>query len=190
MITFIAIITTIVSLTLLARFAYRIAHLNESLHSEMSLRKGCQVQLASNDKSLRALQDRLHRTEWSFDQDRKHQDECAKNVIDGLRETIKGQREHIKTLTKFRDDILFSGITSIKFTAHIPDAGWKRTEFKLGLGSCGKDVQALAWVEQDDRYLLTQTCTDGERKEFTYYKKDVAGRIEITYKVTDNTTHY
>lgn len=155
----------------------------------MSLRKGCQIQLESKDKDLRTLGDRLRRVEWESDQDLKNQGEANRNLVADLRETIKEKRERIKELEKFRDDILFSGITSIKFTAHIPDAGWKRTEFKLGIGSCGKEVQALQWVEQADRYLLTQTCTDGERKEFTYYKKDVAGRIEIAYKVADNTTH-
>ncbi|UKH49683.1 hypothetical protein [Rahnella phage Sarma103] len=72
-------------------------------------------------------------------------------------------------------------LAGIKFTADVPELGLTRTEFKLGLGSCGLVVEALGWKEEDDRYILTQWCDTGERKEFTYFKKDIAGRIEIQY---------
>lgn len=107
-----------------------------------------------------------------------------------LTEALKASRKLCKEQQEAIDDYALSGITAIKFTAHVPNTGWARTEFKLGIGPCGKEVTALHWLEKDDRYELTQACTDGERKEFTYYKKDVAGRIEIAYKMAPNTTHY
>lgn len=138
---------------------------------------------------LTAEKNSTERMARSFGIDIKELQDTKSALQANLREDRKMYRERIKELEAFRDSVLFSDITSIKFTAHIPDAGWKRTEFKLGLGSCGKEVTSLHWKELDDRYELTQTCTDGERKEFTYYKKDVAGRIEIAYKVANNTTH-
>lgn len=72
-------------------------------------------------------------------------------------------------------------LAGIKFTAIVPERGLVRTEFKLGLGSCGLIVDALGWKEEADRYILTQWCSGGERKEFTYFKNDIRGRIEVQY---------
>ena len=72
-------------------------------------------------------------------------------------------------------------LAGIKFTAWIPHLGWERTEFKLGLGRCGLVVEALGWKEETGRYVLTQWCETGERKEFIYMKDEVKGRIEIQY---------
>lgn len=103
---------------------------------------------------------------------------------DEFRMTIKNLRDRLRHLRKVNTELvdrslLNSDILSIKFTAHIPEVGWKRTEFKLGLGPCGLTVSALGWEELEDRYVLTQRCTNGEIKEFTYMKQDVAGRLEI-----------
>ena len=78
-------------------------------------------------------------------------------------------------------------LQGIKFTANVPHIGWTKTEFKLGVGPCGKEVDTLEFRELDDRYIITQRCTDGERKTFEYFKSDVSGRIEKAYKVI--TTH-
>ncbi|QEP53481.1 hypothetical protein LPST144_orf00006 [Salmonella phage LPST144] len=185
MITFISITTSLVSFALLAKYAYRCAHLNESLRAENALRKGCQIQLEERDGRIRDLESVVRRVRWEGEQDCKNKDE----TLSSLREDLRASRKLNKEKDKVIEGYIFSDITSIKFTAHVPDAGWKRTEFKLGLGSCGKEVTCLHWKELEDRYELTQTCTDGERKEFTYYRKDVAGRIEIAYKVANNTTH-
>lgn len=107
------------------------------------------------------------------------------NRTEELRADLKASRKLVIDKQAIIDGYVFSDITAIKFTAHVPNVGWNRAEFKLGIGPCGKEVTALHWAEKDDRYELTQTCTDGERKEFTYYKKDVAGRIEIAYKVSN-----
>lgn len=184
MITFISITTSIVSFILLTKYSYRCAKLTEQLQAENALRKGCQTQLEERFGHIRDLESTIRRVRWEGEQDSKNvHDTCSQ-----LREDLRASRKLNKEKQEVIDGYVFSDITSIKFTAHIPDAGWKRTEFKLGIGSCGKEVTCLHWKELDDRYELTQTCTDGERKEFTYYKKDVAGRIEIAYKVS-NTTH-
>lgn len=141
------------------------------------LEDGCRYQ--------QELAGRIRTLEFEHQYDMSNQRE----LIERLRAEAVEYRKELKEAKSTIREYTHSDITSIKFTAHIPDAGWKRTEFKLGIGSCGKEVTALHWKELDDRYLLTQTCTDGERKEFTYYKKDVAGRIEIARKVADNTTH-
>ena len=75
-----------------------------------------------------------------------------------------------------------SKLCGIKFTANIPLTGWTKTEFKLGVGPCGKEVTNIQLVEKLDHYIVTQWCTDGERKEFEYKKEDVAGRIERAYR--------
>ena len=75
-----------------------------------------------------------------------------------------------------------SKLCGIKFTANIPLTGWTKTEFKLGVGPCGKEVISIQLVEKPDHYIVTQWCTDGERKEFEYKKEDVAGRIERAYR--------
>lgn len=111
-----------------------------------------------------------------------------KELLANLRADLRAARTLVREKQAIINDYTLSPITAIKFTAHVPTAGWIHTEFKLGKGPCGKEVTAIHWVEKDDRYELTQTCTDGERKEFIYYKKDVEGRIEIAYKA--NTTHY
>lgn len=75
-----------------------------------------------------------------------------------------------------------SALSSVKFTANIPNTGWTRTEFKLGTGPCGKEVSSIEFKEFPDHYVLIQRCTDGERKEFEYRKEEIAGRIERAYK--------
>lgn len=42
-------------------------------------------------------------------------------------------------------------------------------------------VKSLRWTELDDRYLIDQLCTNGERKQFVYYKSEVVGRIEFRH---------
>lgn len=188
MFTFIATTTAIVSTTLAIVFLKTTKQVNDQLNAAHKECKVLKENLADGHSELASMRSYIVRYKRETESDIQFESDRIKVIINDHVARNKELRERIKTLEKFRDDILFSGITSIKFTAHVPDKGWMRTEFKLGIGSCGKDVQALAWKELDDRYVLTQTCTDGESKEFTYYKKDVAGRIEIARKVV-NTTH-
>lgn len=128
-------------------------------------------------KQIREAEDTIARNNYLHGLDLVDLNDTKKILQEDLREARKVAREATNKLT----DYLLSDILSIKFTANIPQKGWTKTEFKLGVGSCGKEVTALHWTEKDDRYDLRQTCADGERKEFTYFKEDVAGRIEMAY---------
>lgn len=93
----------------------------------------------------------------------------------------RGYKEHINELyaKDKREKALRETLTSVKLHCRIPMySGHQKTEFKLGLGPCGLTVDKLMFTEQDDKFTITQICTNGERKTFDYYKADVAGRIE------------
>lgn len=77
--------------------------------------------------------------------------------------------------------MLVSDLIHVKFTAVLPNGTHSKTLFKLGLGPCGLHVKSLRWTELDDRYLIDQLCTNGERKQFVYYKSEVVGRIEFRH---------
>jgi hypothetical protein len=96
------------------------------------------------------------------------------------------QRDRMKFLRKAlkeaQDELMMvSDLIHVKFTAVLPDGTHSKTLFKLGLGPCGLHVKSLRWTELDDRYLIDQLCTNGERKQFVYYKSEVVGRIEFRH---------
>lgn len=185
MFTFITSLGAIVSTILAAAYYNRSKVFLHKLVKEEKNSHALKERLEDGWRDKQELAGRIRTLEFEQQYDMSNQRE----LIERLRAEAVEYRKELKEAKSTIREYTHSDITSIKFTAHIPDAGWKRTEFKLGLDSRGKQVTCLHWVEHDDRYLLTQTCTDGERKEFTYYKKDVAGRIEIARKVADNTTH-
>lgn len=87
-----------------------------------------------------------------------------------------------KSLNEAQDELMMvSDLIHVKFTAVLPDGTNSKTLFKLGLGPCGLHVKSLRWTELDDRYLIDQLCTNGERKQFVYYKSEVVGRIEFRH---------
>lgn len=87
-----------------------------------------------------------------------------------------------KSLKEAQDELMMvSDLIHVKFTAVLPDGTHSKTLFKLGLGPCGLHVKSLRWTELDDRYLIDQLCTNGERKQFVYYKSEVVGRIEFRH---------
>lgn len=106
--------------------------------------------------------------------------------IDGKSQLITTQRDRMKHLRKRNEELLnellmVSDLMHVKFTAVLPDGTHAKTIFKLGLGPCGLHVKSLKWTELEDRYLIDQLCTNGERKQFVYYKKEVVGRIEFRH---------
>lgn len=109
----------------------------------------------------------------------RHKVRDCENMV----ETISRLREDLKELRVLLRDR--RALTSIKFTANVPHLGWTKTEFSLGEGPCGKTVESLEFTEQVDRYVITQRCTDGERKTFEYMKGDISGRIEKAYRAPD-----
>ena len=103
-----------------------------------------------------------------------------------MNELRSRQRDRMKFLRKSLDEaqnelLMVSDLIHIKFTALLPDGQPVKTLFKLGLGPCGLHVKSLRWTELEDRYLIDQLCTNGERKQFVYYKSEVVGRIEFRH---------
>lgn len=112
--------------------------------------------------------------------------ESEKQKVRDVNELRSHQRDRMKFLRKSlkeaQDELMMvSDLIHVKFTAVLPDGTHSKTLFKLGLGPCGLHVKSLKWTELDDRYLIDQLCTNGERKQFTYYKSDVVGRIEFRH---------
>lgn len=109
-----------------------------------------------------------------------------KDRVMDLSGRIATQRDRMKHLRKALKDAhnelsMVSDLMHIKFTAVLPDGSHSKTLFKLGLGPCGLHVKSLRWTELEDRYLIDQLCTNGERKQFVYYKSEVVGRIEFRH---------
>ena len=101
--------------------------------------------------------------------------------------SLKEQMDYAKTLRQQLRDIReevgrILELSSVAFIANVPNKGWMRTEFKLGVGKCGLTVASIQWDETTTHYVLTQRCTTGERKEFIYAKEDIQGRIEKAYR--------
>ena len=112
--------------------------------------------------------------------------ENEKQKVRDVNELRGHQRDRMKHLRKALKDaqnelLLVSDLMHIKFTAVLPDGSHAKTLFKLGLGPCGLHVKSLRWTELEDRYLIDQLCTNGERKQFVYYKSEVVGRIEFRH---------
>lgn len=109
-----------------------------------------------------------------------------KQKVRDVNELRANQRDRMKHLRKALKDaqnelLMVSDLMHIKFTAVLPDGSHAKTLFKLGLGPCGLHVKSLRWTELEDRYLIDQLCTNGERKQFVYYKSEVVGRIEFRH---------
>lgn len=112
--------------------------------------------------------------------------EHEKQKVRDVNELRERQRDRLKFLRKSlneaQDELLMvSDLIHVKFTAVLPDGTHSKTLFKLGLGPCGLHVKSLRWTELDDRYLIDQLCTNGERKQFVYYKSEVVGCIEFRH---------
>lgn len=112
--------------------------------------------------------------------------EEEKQKVRDMNELRSHQRDRMKFLRKSLNEaqnelLMVSDLIHVKFTAVLPDGSHAKTLFKLGLGPCGLHVKSLKWTELEDRYLIDQLCTNGERKQFTYFKSEVVGRIEFRH---------
>lgn len=162
--------------------------IRNSLRSEERLeRKVREANSAFNNESCKVLRlaDKVH--ELSI-QVRWLESELAdeRKKVRDVNELRSHQRDRMKFLRKSlkeaQDELMMvSDLTHVKFTAVLPDGTHSKTLFKLGLGPCGLHVKSLRWTELDDRYLIDQLCTNGERKQFVYYKSEVVGRIEFRH---------
>lgn len=76
-------------------------------------------------------------------------------------------------------------MVGIKFKA-LFDGKYQTTEFKIGLGKCGKVVHYFEVTKRDDRTLtIHQYHTDGSSKDFDYRLSDIDGRIQYDYEMME-----
>lgn len=73
-------------------------------------------------------------------------------------------------------------MVGIEFKA-LFDGKYQPTEFKTGLGKCGKVVHYFEVTKRDDRTItIHQYHTDGSSKDFEYRLSDIDGRIQYDYE--------
>ncbi|AWN07094.1 fusion protein [Klebsiella phage KP32_isolate 194] len=180
-----SIVVTILLIVLIILFIRSVLHatdLQSTLSSKVETHKQAiesavaKVRRAEDDRAscsrrLRHIEDLLY---------------TEKDRVMTLSGCIATQRDRMKFLRKSLDEaqnelLMVSDLIHIKFTALLPDGQPVKTLFKLGLGPCGLHVKSLRWTELEDRYLIDQLCTNGERKQFVYYKSEVVGRIEFRH---------
>ena len=98
-----------------------------------------------------------------------------------LRTKLKRKDEEIEKLKAEPEVIYGKRLVNLKFKA-LFNGFYQDTEFKTGLGKCGKTVTHLA-VTQDERLLtIFQYHTDGSHKEFVYRVSDIDGRIQKCFE--------
>lgn len=180
-----SIVVTILLIVVTILFISSVLHatdLQSTLNSKVEMHK--QALGSAVTKVHRAEEDRA-----SYSRRLQHIEDlldAEKDRVMTLSGRIATQRDRMKHLRKHNDELLnellmVSDLIHIKFTARLPDGQPVKTLFKLGLGPCGLHVKSLRWTELDDRYLIDQLCTNGERKQFVYYKNEVVGRIEFRH---------
>uniref|UniRef100_A0AAU6SH72 Uncharacterized protein n=1 Tax=Escherichia phage RCF TaxID=3141436 RepID=A0AAU6SH72_9CAUD len=82
----------------------------------------------------------------------------------------------------FKNIFKLNRLTSVKFYAWMPGSDdLRKTEFKLGLGPCGKVVTKLECYSTSSGMVIFQTTEDNETKSFYYPEGSTCGRIERTY---------
>ncbi|ARB12417.1 hypothetical protein HOR33_gp08 [Klebsiella phage vB_KpnP_IL33] len=180
-----SIVVTILLIIVTALF---ISAIRDSLRSEERLQRTVrEANSAFNSESCKVL--RLADKADSLSRQVRYLEgelEGEKQKVRDVNELRAHQRDRMKFLRKQLKEaqnelLMVSDLIHIKFTALLPDGQPVKTLFKLGLGPCGLHVKSLRWTELEDRYLIDQLCTNGERKQFVYYKNEVVGRIEFRH---------
>lgn len=180
-----SIVVTILLIVLIALFVRATTRLATCEHA-------LEKQVKSNEKYTDILHDkvcRLSEDKASLNkqvlwlESRLDEEKQKARDVDELRARQRDRMKFLrKSLNEAQDELMMvSDLIHIKFTAVLPDGTHSKTLFKLGLGPCGLHVKSLRWTELDDRYLIDQLCTNGERKQFVYYKSEVVGRIEFRH---------
>lgn len=104
-------------------------------------------------------------------------------LLESKVDSFRKQREAIKV--KRMVVIKFKRMVCIKFKA-LFDGKYQPTEFKIGLGKCGKVVHYFEVTKRDDRTLtIHQYHTDGSSKDFEYRLSDIDGRIQYDYELME-----
>lgn len=91
---------------------------------------------------------------------------------------LKTRDLQIEALKNAKPEVIYGKrLVNLKFNA-LFSGRYQQTEFKTGLGPCGKTVTHFT-VETDERHLtIHQHHTDGSHKEFIYRLSDIDGRIQ------------
>lgn len=180
-----SIVVTILLIIITALF---ISAIRNAIRDEARLeRKVREANSAFNSESAKVLRladkaDSLSRQVRYLEGELESERQKVRDV-DELRARQRDRMKFLrKSLKEAQDELMMvSDLIHVKFTAVLPNGTHSKTLFKLGLGPCGLHVKSLRWTELDDRYLIDQLCTNGERKQFVYYKSEVVGRIEFRH---------
>lgn len=151
-------ITTIIAAsvsTACALWAIRSAWINNDLKDELR-------SVRSHVKLIEARKEKLNSEVFHVNCDMRRQAE----TIESLRQELRERHEEATTF----------GLSRLTFDAVKPDGTIHHTDFKLGLGPCGKTVEWLTWEPVGDQMYLTQYHTDGSLKRFKFYRTDIVGR--------------
>ena len=178
----ICLIILIILIILFVRATTRLAVCENALDETVKRHKGFAETVKVLERRANEDKDSLRRQVRWLESELEHEKQTVRDV----NELRARQRDRLKFLRKSlneaQDELLMvSDLIHVKFTAVLPDGTHSKTLFKLGLGPCGLHVKSLRWTELDDRYLIDQLCTNGERKQFVYYKSEVVGRIEFRH---------
>lgn len=165
---FVDFIITATSITSVVSLTYAVRQSNKAAASAQASAKWKRMH-DIEEKQRKALSNALE-TSRNENRENYYESRAAYKALETLCKDLNVVRELEHKRSK---------LTAIKFCAKMPNLPqFLRTEFKLGVGPCGKNVTRLAWEEHSDHYMLTQWCEDGERKEFKYLKSELSGRIE------------
>lgn len=103
-----------------------------------------------------------------------------------LRGKLKRQADEIEELKSPKPQPVYHAerMVGIKFRA-LFNGLYQPTEFKTGLGPCGKTVTYFT-TTMDDRHLtIIQKHTDGSHKKFIYRLSDIDGRIQEDWEIVE-----
>lgn len=178
----------VVTILLIIFTALFISAIRDSLRSEERLQRTVrEANSAFNSESCKVLRladkaDSLSRQVRYLEGELESERQKVRDVEELHSVTLARSEFLRKSLNEAQDELMMvSDLIHVKFTAVLPSGTHAKTLFKLGLGPCGLHVTSLRWTELEDRYLIDQLCTNGERKQFVYYKSEVVGRIEFRH---------
>lgn len=90
------------------------------------------------------------------------------------------ERLRIK-LKQYDEPVTVKRMVGLKFRA-LFNGLYQPTEFKTGLGPCGKTVTHFTTSRTERELTIHQHHTDGSQKDFEYRLSDIDGRIQYDYE--------
>lgn len=102
----------------------------------------------------------------------------ANAEIELLRRKLK-QSERMRLTAP--EPVTVKRMVGLKFKA-LFNGLYQPTEFKTGLGPCGKTVAYFTTSRTERELTIHQHHTDGSQKDFEYRLSDIDGRIQYDYE--------